>query len=244
MARIEELMARVREAKRLRQQAKEDAERLMQAALAEVFPRPGAEPPTGWRWVRLGEVANIVSGFGFPKRFQGKPVGPIPFIKVSDLGAPENDPHIQAAANYVDEQTLRRLKARAYDPGTVVFPKIGGAIATNKKRILGVRATFDNNIMGAIPLHDRIIPRYLLAVFSTIDLNGLAENGPVPSIRKSTVQQLVVPLPPLAEQRRIVAHLEALQEKVKALKEAQTTTDTELRRLEQAILDKAFRGEL
>lgn len=244
VARIEELMSRVREAKRLRQQATEDAERLWQSTLAETFPRPGAEPPPGWRWVRLGEVANIVSGFGFPKSFQGKPEGPIPFIKVSDLAAPENDPHIQTAVNYVDEQTLRRLKARAYDPGTVVFPKIGGAIATNRKRILGVRATFDNNIMGAIPLHERIIPRYLLAVFSTIDLNGLAENGPVPSIRKSTVQHLVVPLPPVAEQRRIVAHLEAVQEKVKALKDAQAATGAELQRLEQAILEKAFRGEL
>src|SRR5690606_35257557 len=62
VARVEELMARVREAKRLRQQAKEDAERLMQAALAEVFPSPGAEPPPGWRWVRLGEVFDLQQG--------------------------------------------------------------------------------------------------------------------------------------------------------------------------------------
>jgi type I restriction enzyme S subunit len=35
-----------------------------------------------------------------------------------------------------------------------------------------------------------------------------------------------------------------VQEKIRALKEAQAQTETELKRLEQAILDKAFRGEL
>ncbi|MBX6361671.1 MAG: restriction endonuclease subunit S, partial [Acidobacterium ailaaui] len=52
------------------------------------------------------------------------------------------------------------------------------------------------------------------------------------------------PLPPLAEQRRIVAHLEAVQEKIGALKAAQAETDEHFKRLEQSILDKAFRGEL
>jgi type I restriction enzyme S subunit len=53
-----------------------------------------------------------------------------------------------------------------------------------------------------------------------------------------------IPLPPLEEQRRIVAHLQEVQEKTKALKEAQEQTEAELKRLEQAILEKAFRGEL
>ena len=47
VVRIEELMERVREARRLREKAKKDADRLMQAALAEVFPRPGASLPAG-----------------------------------------------------------------------------------------------------------------------------------------------------------------------------------------------------
>jgi type I restriction enzyme S subunit len=41
-----------------------------------------------------------------------------------------------------------------------------------------------------------------------------------------------------------VAHLQEVQEKTKALKEAQEQTEAELKRLEQAILEKAFRGEL
>ncbi|MGQ9863706.1 MAG: type I restriction-modification enzyme R subunit C-terminal domain-containing protein [Bacteroidia bacterium] len=52
----------------------------------------------------------------------------------------------------------------------------------------------------------------------------------------------LIPFPPLAERRRIVAHLRAVQEKVRALKEAQARKD--LQRLEEAMLDHAFRGKL
>ena len=41
-----------------------------------------------------------------------------------------------------------------------------------------------------------------------------------------------------------MAHLEAVQVKVNVVKEAQVRTDEDLRRLEQAILERAFRGEL
>ena len=53
-----------------------------------------------------------------------------------------------------------------------------------------------------------------------------------------------LPLPPLEWQRRIVAYLEALQEKITALRTSQETIAEDLRRLEQSILDRAFRGEL
>jgi len=69
VARIEELMERVREARRLREEAKKDADYLMQAALAEVFPRPGDPLPSGWKWVKLKEVVeSLESGFAFRKK--------------------------------------------------------------------------------------------------------------------------------------------------------------------------------
>jgi len=58
------------------------------------------------------------------------------------------------------------------------------------------------------------------------------------------LDQCLIPLPPLAEQRRIMAHLQAVQERIRALKEAQEAVEAELKRLDQAILEKAFRGEL
>jgi type I restriction enzyme, S subunit len=58
------------------------------------------------------------------------------------------------------------------------------------------------------------------------------------------LRQVPVPIPPLPEQRRIVAYLEGLQAKVDALKKLQTETAAELAALLPSILDKAFKGEL
>ena len=66
---------------------------------------------------------------------------------------------------------------------------------------------------------------------------------------KKISQPLVMSIPfpsgvPLAEQRRIVAELDALQAEVDALKRLQAETSAELDALLPAILDRAFKGEL
>jgi hypothetical protein len=58
------------------------------------------------------------------------------------------------------------------------------------------------------------------------------------------VKSFVVPIPPLTEQRRIVAELDALQAEVDALKRLQAETATELNALLPSVLDRAFKGEL
>jgi type I restriction enzyme S subunit len=58
------------------------------------------------------------------------------------------------------------------------------------------------------------------------------------------LRKVPIPLPPLGEQRRIVAELDALQAEVDALKRLQAETATELDALLPAILDRAFKGEL
>ena len=53
-----------------------------------------------------------------------------------------------------------------------------------------------------------------------------------------------VPVPPPAEQRRLVAYLDGLQAKVDRLKALQAQTRAELDALLPAVLDRAFKGEL
>ena len=67
------------------------------------------------------------------------------------------------------------------------------------------------------------------------------------AILESAVQMhksFKIPVPPLPEQRRIVAELDALQAEVDALKRLQAETAAELNALLPSILDKAFKGEL
>lgn len=98
---------------------------------------------------------------------------------------------------------------------------------------------------------ERVDPHFFVWWFRSSYMRDVVKrnlSGTNPSIQKINQRKILsFPFPvqiPLAEQRRIVAHLEAVQDKVRALKAAQAQTDEELQRLERSILDKAFRGEL
>jgi len=58
------------------------------------------------------------------------------------------------------------------------------------------------------------------------------------------IENLNVPLPPLEEQRRLVAYLDGLQAQVSALRAVQAETERELSALMPSVLDRAFKGEL
>ena len=61
---------------------------------------------------------------------------------------------------------------------------------------------------------------------------------------KAQIEAFEIPVPPLPEQRRIVAYLDGLQAKVDALKHLQAETTAELNAMLPSVLDKAFKGEL
>lgn len=161
-----------------------------------------------WKTVKLGDVAKATGGSGFPKKYQGKTAGHYPFFKVSDMNTEGNEVFMKKAANYVSFEELRRMKAKHHPAGTIVFPKIGGAISTNKKRILTCDAAFDNNVMGVIPKYD-ISPEYLHKIFLGFNLYELSNKAALPSITNSTVDELEITLPPLPVQKQIVEKLDA-----------------------------------
>jgi type I restriction enzyme S subunit len=244
VARIEELMGRVREARRLRQEAQKDAERLWQSVLAQTFPRAGSQLPEGWRWVRLGQVSRIYAGSPAPQGEHCFADGKWPFVRVQDLGRYGQTTRLDKTADYVNEYAVQKYPLRLAKAGTILFPKSGAAILTNSRAVLGVDAYVVSHLAAVEPLPDRLDNYWTYFWLCTVDMKELIDNPSYPSLRLSEIAKLPIPLPPLADQRRIVANLEALHHRIKALKEAQSETETELRRLEQAILDKAFRGEL
>ena len=171
--------------------------------------------PKGWGLVRLGDVAEVKGGVGFPLDRQGRKVGDYPFIKVSDMTLGGNETYIRQANNYVDEQDARDLAVNIFTPGTIVFPKIGAAIATNKKRVLTIPTIIDNNIVGiTVSNLKRCDPRFLHNWFESIDIAQFANVSAVPSITSTRLKHEMVLLPPLPEQRAIAAVLDSIDEAI------------------------------
>jgi type I restriction enzyme S subunit len=107
----------------------------------------------------------------------------------------------------VSLDTAAALSLRVCPAGTVIFPKVGGALHTNKKRILGRSAAFDTNTMGAVPT-SAIQPMFLYYWLSAIRLSDFAYGAPVPQVSRVRMAELHVALPPLMEQKRILAAIE------------------------------------
>lgn len=160
-----------------------------------------------WRTVPLHKVASLESGFGFPRENQGDENQEFPFFRVSDMNIPGNEVFMENHSNTVSATMLKELGARAFPAGTVIFPKIGAAIATEKKRILTRPATYDNNVMGAVP-KDAVNPRFLYYWFLRLKLTDFANPGHVPSIRKSVMEEIPFPVVAPSEQFRIVELLD------------------------------------
>lgn len=88
--------------------------------------------PQGWVWVRLIEIGYWALGSGLPHSIQGGADQEILLCKVSDMNLLGNEKYILVANNSVSQETARESKLSISEPGTIIFPKIGGAIATNK----------------------------------------------------------------------------------------------------------------
>ncbi len=172
-----------------------------------------------WPMELIKKIALVESGFGFPLDYQGKTDEKIPFLKVSDMNLPGNEKKIVSWNHSISRKVLCELKGKAYPKGTIIFPKIGAAIGTNKKRILTCDSTYDNNVMGIIPNTEKILSEFLHTYLLSFDLSLWASNSQPPSMRKTTVEEHKIPLPPLTVQQAIVAEIEAEQVLVNANKE-------------------------
>ena len=182
---------------------------------------------SGIALAQLGEIANLQAGVGFPVDLQGRSSGDYPVAKVGDISrvGRSGEAVISAADHYIDEGDLARLRARPIPLGSVLFAKIGEAIRQNHRVIAGCALLVDNNAMAAIPTR-KVESRYLYHFLRTVDFYGLASATTVPALRKSELERLPVPLPALAEQKRIAGILDAADALRAKRREALAQLDT------------------
>jgi type I restriction enzyme S subunit len=174
------------------------------------------ELPPGWAWLPLGHVGIWATGCGFPMQYQGETDGEFLFCKVSDMNLPGNEVEIHTTVHKIDADVMKKIRARANPVGTVIFPKIGGAIATHKRRLVIQPTIIDNNCSGIQPI-GLTDDSWLLLFLRNLDLTKYQSGTSVPAVSQGSLDPIRIGLPPLAEQRRIVAKVEQLMALVDAL---------------------------
>lgn len=161
--------------------------------------------PESWKWVKVGNVGSWSSGATPSRTNSAYYGGIIPWLKTGDL----NDGFIKKIPEFITDLALEKTSVRLNPVGSVLMAMYGATIG--KLGILDISATTNQACCACIPyegIHNKYLFYYLMSMRRSYI--GMAEGGAQPNISKEKIVNSLIPLPPLAEQKRIVAKIEEL----------------------------------
>ena len=94
----------------------------------------------------------------------------------------------------VIKTSKKNILERSIPPNSVIIPKRGGAILTNKKRLTSEYSILDPNVMAIIP-NDELEPRFLYYFFLKTDLKQFVGKEIVPQLNKYDLEPLKISYP-------------------------------------------------
>ena len=164
-----------------------------------------------WKTVKLGDIADVKAGNPAPQDKIFFENGVYPFVRTSDVGKVKIG-SLSDANDKLNQQGIAKLKL--FPKGTILFPKSGASTFLNHRVILEMDAYVASHLATIKSKQDDISDKYLWYFLQTIDAADLVADSSYPSLNTKTIQSISVPLPPLAEQERIVAKLDAAFAKI------------------------------
>jgi len=203
------------------------------------------EIPDSWEWVRWGTLSESIQyGYNAPAKARGR----IPMVRISDIQNGkivwDTVPYCDINENDIDGYLLKQ--------NDILFARTGGTVG---KSYL-VKEMPKEAIYAGYLIRTRysksLCPQYLKFFMESTLYWLQLKDGTIataqPNCNGKTLSQMILPLPPLAEQHRIVAKIEELLPKVEEYGKAQDALNklnAELpERLKKSILQEAIEGRL
>ncbi len=200
--------------------------------------------PDGWRWVKLGEIADKINP-GFPSGKHNKESQGVPHLRPMNINV----------KGKIDFSVVKYVQPDSYDSllrGDVLFNN------TNSPELLGKTSYIKDDTNYAYSNHMTRIrfnvsllnPAWISYNLHNLFLSGFFKMNCTHHVNQASInstflsEKVPTPLPPLAEQRRIVAEVER---RLSVADEVARTVEQSLaqaQRLRQSILKKAFEGRL
>ena len=150
---------------------------------------------------RLCDHCQVISGKSMSVK-EEESSGPISYIKVADFNLAGNDKFIATSSRYVSVESAS--KSKMIQKGCVVFAKNGAASLSNKKRLTAIECCIDMNTMAVKINDDSLSSEYLYFFLCSIDIKDHIRQGAIPSIDPHSVESILLPLPPMDQQKTFV----------------------------------------
>ena len=239
VADLNKKMAAVEKARAATLERVEAIRALPAAFLREIFSFDDGKLPQGWRWAQLGDVCKIMVGKTPPRENKDSFGGRHQWAKISDM----NNPIIVSTDETLSDKGAQICSGRMIEKGTLLY---SFKLSIGKTAFTGTDMFTNEAIAGLIPKDALILSkaflRYALIFGDYGSFADVAAKGK--TLNKTKLAQLDIPLPPLSEQKQIVADL---NKKMAAIEKARNATEEESEAthvLPAAFLREAFSGAL
>jgi type I restriction enzyme S subunit len=240
VVRIEQLAAKIEEAKGLRKQAVEEVEEVLRSSIGALCCVEDYSKGV------LGDVLNEAkNGIYKPPIFWGHGK---PCIRMYNIDGPQmNTANLQYLDVSDEEWAVYSCK-----PGDLIFNRVNSAELVGKTGLITENyppCTFESKNMRLRLDQTKALPEYIAVVLNSRATRdyyhaSLKQQCGMATLNQGHVKDIPLQLPPLPEQLSIINYIDNLQTKVDILKCLQSDVAAELDSLLPSVLDKAFKGAL
>lgn len=246
VARIEALLAEVRESRNLLEQTRRDAEQIMEAALGEVIQKLDEQYPDSPTISELISSRQIkIDGGGTPSRSnESYWTGLIPWVSPKDM----KRWYIEDAQEHISHTALQETAVKLIPEGSVLTVVRGMILAhTWPVGITQTKVTINQDMKALLP-SGNFLPEYLGYILrarasSVLQQVETAAHG-TRRLKTDTLMRVIVPALSKSDQVRVVEYFNSIQHEVDEILKLLDQDANLLDLLEQSILERAFRGEL
>ncbi len=192
------------------------------------------EAPQGWEWVRLGQIADFTNGFAFASADFSSDISGVGVVKIGDL---QNGEVTTTSMSYVSQQLASTIRsAFVVSPGDLLIAMSGattGKLAFNRSE----ETFLLNQRVGKIsPVFVNRDFLYLCLETKIAENLAISSGSAIPNLSTAQIKDIVVALPPIQEQDRIVARVSALRHLCANLRQRLTATQTAQSHLAEALV--------
>jgi type I restriction enzyme, S subunit len=193
---------------------------------------PPYKIPVSWEWVRLGYLGDWGAGSTPNRKNPAYYGGDMPWLKSGEL---RDNEHLSSSEETITNNALERCSLRVCQPGDVLIAMYGATI--------GMLAILENVVttnqaVCACTCNSGVSNRYLFLMLKAwrSKFTGQGAGGAQPNISKVKIINTIAPLPPLAEQHRIVTKVDELMALCDQLEQQQTDSNATHQTLVDTLL--------
>jgi type I restriction enzyme, S subunit len=195
-----------------------------------------------WISCQVEQIATVCLGGTPSRKEQSYWDGEVPWVSSGEVA----NRRIGITREQITCEGLTNSNAKVYPKGTVLIAMIGEGKTRGQSAILDIDACTNQNVAGLVFEGGTVVPDFVwLWALSEYERNrAVGRGGAQPALNGEKVRALTLSLPPFEEQIEIVRRVVALFKLAGAIETRVASAITSSEKLTQAILVKAFRGEL